>query len=112
MEDRAMKIAIAAEAPNIDTDVAAHAGRAPYYLIFDADGRLHAALANPVVPSGQGAGPSAVQFLSGQGVGLVVASEFGRYFLDTLEEHRMKYVQETGRVEDVIARLVGRGGAQ
>jgi predicted Fe-Mo cluster-binding NifX family protein len=103
-----MKIAIAADAPNIDTDVAAHAGRAPYFLIFDADGRLHAAPANPVVGSGQGAGPAAVQFLSSQGVGLVVAGEFGQHFLDALEEHGMKHSQETGRVADVIARLAAR----
>jgi predicted Fe-Mo cluster-binding NifX family protein len=103
-----MKIAVAADAPNVDTDVAAHAGRAPYYLIFNADGRLHAAPANPVVGSGQGAGPAVVQFLSGQGVGLVVAGEFGRHFLDALEEHGMRHAVDNGRVADVIARLIKR----
>jgi predicted Fe-Mo cluster-binding NifX family protein len=108
MEDRTMKIAIAAEAPNIDTDVAAHAGRAPYYLIFNTDGRLHAAPANPVAAGGQSAGPAVVQFLTGQGVGLVVAGEFGPHFLDALNEHGMKHTQATGRVADVIARLIAR----
>jgi predicted Fe-Mo cluster-binding NifX family protein len=112
MEDRTMKIAVAAEAPNIDTDVAAHAARAPYYLLFNADGRLHAAPANPVVASGQGAGPAAAQFLAGHGVGLVAAGEFGPHFLDALEEHGIGHVRETGRVADVIARLVARGGTR
>ncbi|OGI44024.1 MAG: hypothetical protein A2150_02290 [Candidatus Muproteobacteria bacterium RBG_16_64_11] len=103
-----MKIAIAADAPNVDTDVAAHAGRAPYYLIFNPDGRLHAAAANPVAASGQGAGPAAVQFLAGQGVGLVVAGEFGPHFLDALAAHGIKHALETGRVADVIARLIAR----
>jgi len=96
MEDRTMKIAIAADAPNIDTDVAAHAARAPYYLIFNADGRLYAAPANPVVASGQGAGPAAAQFLAGQGVGLVVAGEFGPRFLDALEEHGINMRKRPG----------------
>jgi predicted Fe-Mo cluster-binding NifX family protein len=103
-----MKIAIAANAPNIDTDVAAHAGRAPYYLIFNPDGRLHAAPANPVAAGGSPAGPAAVQFLAGQGAGLVAAGEFGPHFLDELEAHGMKHALETGRVADVIARLIAR----
>lgn len=103
-----MKIAIAAEAPNIDTDVAAHAGRAPYYLIFDAGGRLHAAPANPVAAGGRGAGPAVVQFLAGHGVGMVVAGEFGPNFLDALNEHGMKHALETGRIADVISRLIAR----
>jgi predicted Fe-Mo cluster-binding NifX family protein len=108
MENRAMKIAIAADAPNVDTDVAAHAGRAPYYLIFNPDGRLYAAPANPVAAGGRGAGPAVVQFLSGQGVGLVAAGEFGPHYLDALQEHGMKHALETGRVADVIARLIKR----
>ena len=107
-----MKIAIAADAPNIDTEVAAHAARAAFYLIFDEDGRLHAALANPLVASGHNAGPAAAQFLAGQGVGLVTAGDFGPHFLDALAEHGISHVQETGRVADIIARLVARGGAQ
>jgi len=103
-----MKIAIAADAPSIDTVVAAHAARAAYYLIFDKDGRLHAELANPVVASGQGAGPAAAQFLAAQGVELVAAGEFGPHFLDELEAHGIKHALETGRVADVIARLIAR----
>jgi predicted Fe-Mo cluster-binding NifX family protein len=45
-------------------------------------------------------------------VGLVVAGEFGPHFLDALEEHGIGHMQETGRVADVIARLVARGGAR
>jgi hypothetical protein len=37
-----------------------------------------------------------------------VAGEFGRHFLDALEAHGMKHAQETGRVADVIARLIAR----
>jgi len=112
MEDRVMKIAIAADAPNVDTNVAAHAGRAPYLLIFDADGRLHAAPANPVAAGGRNAGPTVVQFLADQGVGLVVAGEFGPNFLDALKEHGMKHALETGPVADAIARLIARGSVR
>jgi predicted Fe-Mo cluster-binding NifX family protein len=108
MEDRTMKIAIAADAPDIDTDVAAHAARAPYYLIFNTDGSLQAALANPVAAGGQHAGPAAAQFLAGQGVGLVAADEFGPRFLEALDAHGIRHALETGRVADVIARLVAR----
>jgi len=103
-----MKIAIAADAPSIDTVVAAHAARAASYLIFDKDGRLHAALANPVVASGQGAGPEAAQFLAAQGVELVAAGEFGPHFLDALAEHGIGHVQEAGPVAEVIARLMAQ----
>lgn len=107
-----MKIAIAADAPNVDTDVAAHAGRAPYYLIFNADGRLHAAPANPLAAGGHPAGPAAARFLASQGVGLIVAGEFGPHFLDALKEHGIQHALETGRVADVIARLIARWGAR
>ena len=107
-----MKIAIAADAPNIDTEVAAHAARAPFFLIFDKSGRLHAAPANPLMAGGHNAGPAVAQFLAGQGVAMVVAGDFGPHFLDALEEHGIAHVQETGRVADVIARLVARGGAR
>jgi hypothetical protein len=52
MENRTMKIAIAADAPNIDTTVAAHAARAPFYMIVDEDGHLRAAPANPLAAGG------------------------------------------------------------
>lgn len=103
-----MKIAIAAEAPDVDTEIAAHAARAAYYLIFNPDGRLQAALANPAAASGQGAGPAAAQFLAGQGVELVAAGEFGPRFLDVLEVRGIKSVQVTGRATDVVARLIAQ----
>ena len=103
-----MRIAIAAGAPDTDADVAANAARAPYYLIFNVDGRLHAAPANPLAAGGHPAGPEAARFLAGQGVGLVVAGEFGQHFLDALEAHAIRHAQETGRVADVIARLAAR----
>jgi predicted Fe-Mo cluster-binding NifX family protein len=49
-----------------------------------------------------------VQFLAGQGVGLVAAGDFGPHFLDALEAHGIQHAQETGRVADVIARLIAR----
>lgn len=104
-----MKIAIAAEAADADTDVSGHAARAAFYLIFDETGRRHAALANPLAAGGRDAGPAAAQFLAEQGVELVAAGDFGPRFLDALEERGIRHVLETGRVTDVIARLVARG---
>ena len=106
-----MKIAIAADAPDIDTEVAAHAARAPFYLIFDENGRLHAAPANPSAASERNAGPAVARFLAAQRVAMVAAGDFGPRFLDALDEHGIGHAQETGRVADVIARLVARAGA-
>jgi len=107
-----MKIAVAADASDIDTDVADQGARAPFFLIFGNDGRLHATLANPVAAGGQHAGPAAAQFLAGQGVGLVAAGDFGPRFLDALDEHNIGHVQAAGRITDVIARLLAHGGGR
>jgi predicted Fe-Mo cluster-binding NifX family protein len=76
--------------------------------MFDGNGRMQAALANPVAAGGQHAGPAAAQFLAGQCVGLVAAGEFGPRFLEALEAHGIRHALETGRVADVITRLVAR----
>jgi predicted Fe-Mo cluster-binding NifX family protein len=107
-----MKIAIAAAAPVIDTDVAAHAARAPYYLIVDANGRLLAAPANPLATEGHPAGPAAARFLAGLEVRLVVAGDFGPRFLAALDEYGIAHTQATGPVADIIARVVERGDAR
>jgi len=101
-----MNIAIAANAANIDSEVAEHAARAAFYLIFDDDGLLHAALANPLAASGRSAGPEAAKFLAGHGVSLVAAGDFGPHFVAALDEHGIGHIRKIGRAADVIAELV------
>jgi len=101
-----MKIAIAANAANIDSEVAEHAARAAFYLIFDEQGLLQEALANPLATSGRSAGPEAAKFLAGHGVNLVASGDFGPHFVAALDAHGIAHVRKTGRAADVIADLV------
>lgn len=97
-----MKIAIAAEAQDLDAQVSYHGARAPYYLIFDKNGELLEVVSNPYSNAERGAGPKAAALLIQQGITLVVAAEFGGRFVSELEDGGLQLAQKTGIVSSVI----------
>lgn len=98
-----MKIAIATTTQALDAQVAMHAARAPYYVLFDTKRDIYEVLVNPVADIDRGAGPKAASFLVQQDVGIVVAGEFGYRFRAGLEENGINCEERSGTVADVIA---------
>lgn len=103
-----MKVAIASTAPQPDSQIAMHSARAPFYLIFDANGNFLEAIANPYVQVERGAAPKAAHFLDEHDVSMLVAGDFGSRFIADLEVKGIKAVQASGQVSDVISGLLNQ----
>ncbi len=101
-----MIIAIAAMAPEVDTQIAMYSARAPYFLLFDERGNMLEVLANPFTQVDRGAAPQSALFLADKGVTLLAAGEFGQRFVSELEQRDIKYVQKSGLISDAIGELI------
>ena len=97
-----MKIAIASEGKDKDSEVSQKGGRAPYYLIFE-DKKLIESIKNPFATGGGGAGFSVAYMLADKKVDLVVAGKLGSNMISALKEKGIKFREGSGKkVEEVI----------
>jgi len=97
-----MKIAIASEGKNIDSEVSQRGGKAPYYLIFE-DKKIIEIIKNPFATGSGGAGFSVAYMLADKKVNLVIAGEIGGNMESALKEKEIKFREESGKkVEEVI----------
>ena len=97
-----MKIAIASEGKDKDSEVSQSGGRAPYYLIFE-NKELIEAIKNPFATGSGGAGFSVAYMLTDKKVDLVIAGKFGGNMESALKEKGIKFKEESGKkVEEVI----------
>jgi len=96
------KIGIASEGKDVNAQVCAFAGRAPYYLIIE-DGELVKVIKNPFLLGGGGAGLGVAQMLFNENVNLVISGKFGEKMIDMLEEKKIEYkVVENKKVSEVL----------
>lgn len=107
-----MTLAIAAIEPKLNAQVALHAARAPYYLLFDEQGNLLDSLENPFVQVDQGAAPRAALFLSDNGVTLLAAGDFGPRLISELEQRGISNVLKTNLVSDALEELIAEPKAE
>ena len=96
------KVAVAANGQEKSSQVSMEAGRAPYYLIFDLDGKLFEAVANPYAGAASGAGGNTADFLAEKKVNMVIAGRFGSKMAAALKTADIKYIEKQGNVSDVI----------
>ena len=68
-----MKIAVAAMASDVDSEIAKQSARAPFYLLFDKQGGMLEAISNPFAEVDRGAAPQAAVLLANKEVTLLVA---------------------------------------
>lgn len=97
-----MNIAVASNTTDEDAQVYTHAARAPFYLLYDDNGTLLDAIANPFVSIERGAAPRVVRLLQEHGVNTIVAGEFGDRFVALLEENNIEAVTSSGAVIPII----------
>ena len=100
------KLAVAAEGSKANASVSTRAARAPFYLIFDSNGRMIMSLQNTAAEESGGASSKAVKLLEKYGVGTLVAGDFGGKMLDAMKESGIKHVIATGTVVDTIHSLI------
>jgi len=97
-----MKIAIASEGKDKDSEVSQRGGRAPYYLIFE-DKKLIEVIKNPFATGSGGAGFSVAYMLADKKVNLVIVGKFGGNMESALKEKGIKFKEESGKkVEEVL----------
>ena len=100
-----MKIAVAAYQKSETAEISVHAGRAPFYLIFDERGTLLEILKNPFSIGGGGAGFGVAKMLADKQIQVVVAREFGSNMIDSLKEKGIQTYEMKGIVKDALANI-------
>ena len=99
-------IAVAAEGQTPADPVSTVAARCPWFLLFDDQGSLVEAVANPHRQAVGGAGPLAVDFLAERGVRTVIAGEFGKKMIDAMKARGITFRTATGSAADAVKSMV------
>jgi predicted Fe-Mo cluster-binding NifX family protein len=99
----AYKIAVASEGECVDSPISDKAARSPYYLLFALTGEFIAAVANPCAEAAGPAAPAAARYLAEQGVGLLVAAEFGHKLLSELDSLGIRHITMSGEADGAVA---------
>lgn len=94
-----MKIAIASEGKDEDSEISSRGGRAPYYLIFE-DKKLIETIKNPFSAGSGGAGFSVAYMLAEKKVDLVVAGKVGGNMVSALKEKGIEFKEESGKINE------------
>jgi predicted Fe-Mo cluster-binding NifX family protein len=108
-DEREVKTAIASQDRAADGAVAQRAGRAPYYLLFGADGDLLEVVENPSKDVGRRAGAGTAEFLGDKGATLVVAGHFGRNMVDALDLRGIGHFEFSGTIADALKKARNHG---
>lgn len=97
-----MKIAIASEGKDENSEISQRGGRAPYYLIFE-NKKLVETIKNPFATGSGGAGFSVAYMLAEKSVNLVIAGKVGGNMVSALKEKEIEFQEESGKkVNEVI----------
>jgi len=96
-----MKIAIASEGKDKDSEISLRGGRAPYYLIFEKK-KLIEVIKNPFAVGGGGAGWSVAYMLAEKKVNLVIAGRAGSNMEFALKQKNIKFKEASGKIFSVI----------
>jgi len=97
-----MRIAIASEGNNEDSEISQRGGRAPYYLIFE-NQKIIETIKNPFATGSGGAGFSVAYMLADKKVNLVIAGKIGGNMMSALKEKGIEFREESGKtVKEII----------
>jgi len=99
------KIAVAANGQTSEASVSAQAGRAPFFLFFDENGKLIEAITNPAKDS-QNSGIAVADFLAGKGVTVVVAEAYGPQIVQVMKSKGIRAVPFKGSVEEAVKKVL------
>jgi len=96
-----MKIAIASDGKDENSEISSRGARAPFYLIFE-KGKLVETIKNPFAIGGGGAGWSVAHMLADKKVNLVIAGRVGPNMEMALKEKGLKSKEASGKVKDFM----------
>jgi len=96
-----MKIVIASDGKDENSEISSRGARAPFYLIFEKS-KLVETIKNPFAIGGGGAGWSVAHMLADKKVDLVIAGRVGSNMEMALKEKGLKSKEESGKVKDFM----------
>ena len=96
-----MKIVIASDGKDENSEISSRGARAPFYLIFE-KGKLVETIKNPFAIGGGGAGWSVAHMLADKKVNLVIAGRVGPNMEMALKEKGLKSKEASGKVKDFM----------
>ena len=102
---RSEMVAVAAIDKTAAASVSSQAGRSPFFLLFDKQGTLVEAVANPYKDAGN-AGIPTLDFLAGRGVTVLVAEGFGSRIVEVMKSKGMRPVEFKGNAKDAIKKAL------
>ncbi len=102
-----MIIAVSSTDGKFNTEFSPRFGRCDFFIIIDTDTGDWESKPNPAVGARGGAGPQAVQFLSGAGVKASITGRYGPNAFTTLKAAGIRaYIADVGTPEELLERFV------
>jgi len=102
-----MIIAISSPDGKFNAEFSPRFGRCDFFIIIDTDTREWESKPNPAANARGGAGPQAVQFLSGAGVKAAVTGRYGPNAFTTLKAAGIRaYISDAGTPEELLDRFI------
>ncbi|MBA2862986.1 NifB/NifX family molybdenum-iron cluster-binding protein [Methanococcus maripaludis] len=100
-----MRIAIASEGKDLNSEISTAAARAPYFLIYE-DKKLVESMKNPFAIGGGGAGWSVAHIMAQKEVELFIAGKLGENLETALNGKNIKFREDSGKkVSDILDEL-------
>jgi predicted Fe-Mo cluster-binding NifX family protein len=101
-----MIIAVSSPDGKFNNEFSPRFGRCKYFIIMDTDTGEWESKPNPAAGARGGAGPQAVQFLSGAGVEATITGRYGPNAFTTLEAAGIRaYIADAGTSEELLDRF-------
>lgn len=101
-----MIIAVSSPDGKFNAEFSPRFGRCKFFIIIDTDTGEWESKPNPAADARGGAGPQAVQFLSGAGVEASITGRYGPNAFTTLKAAGIgAYIAETGTPEELLDRF-------
>lgn len=100
------KIAVASEGSDAASSISAKAARAPFFLIFDDQGKIIEVLENHLKDDAKGVGVSVVDLLVQKDVTVLIAETFGNKTINALKEKGIKYYEFEGNVAEAVKKVI------
>ncbi|MGB2955476.1 MAG: NifB/NifX family molybdenum-iron cluster-binding protein [Anaerolineales bacterium] len=102
-----MIIAVSSPDGKFNTEFSPRFGRCKFFIIMDTDTGEWESKPNPAADARGGAGPQAVQFLSGAGVEGTITGRYGPNAFTTLEAAGIRaYIADAGTPEELLDRCI------
>jgi predicted Fe-Mo cluster-binding NifX family protein len=103
------RIAVAAVADDVNSDISPVAARAPYYLIFDKDGAFLKAVKNPFSGSARDSSSGVVDLVVKESCKTMIAGEFGYKMQSRLKANGITYYERKGSVKKALRAFTAKG---